>query len=96
MDSAPSTPTWDIYSDFNNTGPRYSTAFGIGKHEPEYQPLKAPSDNDHPSIRSGPTSASGPGGAGTGTGSVKYNERGEPVELVTVPALGPEWQRSEL
>jgi len=22
---------WDVYADFNNTGPRYSTAFGMGQ-----------------------------------------------------------------
>ena len=22
---------WDVYADFNNAGPRYSTAFGIGQ-----------------------------------------------------------------
>ncbi|KAF8868671.1 hypothetical protein BD779DRAFT_1614914 [Infundibulicybe gibba] len=46
---------WDVYADFNNAGPRYSTGFG-----------------------SGDQGATGP------------------VELVTVPALGPEWRRSEM
>ncbi len=23
-------PAWDVYADFNNAGPRYSTAFGMG------------------------------------------------------------------
>lgn len=24
---------WDVFADFNNAGPRYSTAFGIGQHQ---------------------------------------------------------------
>jgi hypothetical protein len=24
---------WDIYADFNNAGPRYSNAFGLGQNE---------------------------------------------------------------
>jgi hypothetical protein len=27
---------WDVYADFNNAGPRYSTAFGIGQTKPTY------------------------------------------------------------
>jgi hypothetical protein len=27
---------WDIYADFNNDGPRYSHAFGLGQSEPTY------------------------------------------------------------
>ncbi len=27
---------WDIYADFNNAGPRYSNAFGLGPSEPAY------------------------------------------------------------
>ncbi|KAJ3732366.1 hypothetical protein DFJ43DRAFT_1132008 [Lentinula guzmanii] len=49
---------WDIYADFNNEGPRYSSAF---------------------------VSSSTPADATIG-----------PVEMVTVPAMGPEWQRDEL
>jgi len=30
---------WDIYADFNNTGPRYSHAFGISNKESSYQQL---------------------------------------------------------
>jgi hypothetical protein len=65
---------WDIYADFNNAGPRYSSAFG-GSSTPTmaqtnaYQPLVQKEEI-----------ASSIG----------------PVELVTVPALGPEWQRDEL
>jgi len=24
---------WDVFADFNNVGPRYSSAFGVGKHQ---------------------------------------------------------------
>jgi hypothetical protein len=27
---------WDVFADFNNTGPRYSHAFGLGQGEPAY------------------------------------------------------------
>lgn len=27
---------WDVYADFNNAGPRYSTAFGMGQIQPTY------------------------------------------------------------
>jgi hypothetical protein len=27
---------WDVYADFNNAGPRYSHAFGLGNDEPTY------------------------------------------------------------
>jgi hypothetical protein len=27
---------WDVYADFNNAGPRYSHAFGLGQSEPAY------------------------------------------------------------
>ena len=27
---------WDVYADFNNAGPRYSHAFGLGQSEPTY------------------------------------------------------------
>lgn len=30
---------WDVYADFNNAGPRYSTAFGIGQTKPAYTQL---------------------------------------------------------
>lgn len=32
-EEAPEAQTWDVYADFNNAGPRYSTAFGIGQHQ---------------------------------------------------------------
>ncbi|KAI6018390.1 hypothetical protein EDC04DRAFT_2742178 [Pisolithus marmoratus] len=80
-EAQPQADSWDIYADFNNVGPRYSTAFGIGQRQtqdssyhqlPSSTPLVAPkSETDAESALA-------------------------PVELVTVPALGPEWQRSEL
>ncbi|KAH7884993.1 hypothetical protein F5I97DRAFT_2030014 [Phlebopus sp. FC_14] len=71
--------TWDVFADFNNTGPRYSTTFGIGQHkEPVYQQIPPPT----PSV---PTKV-----------ETDNDSTLAPVELVTVPALGPEWQRSEL
>ncbi|KJA24009.1 hypothetical protein HYPSUDRAFT_39124 [Hypholoma sublateritium FD-334 SS-4] len=30
---------WDVYADFNNTGPRYSSAFGMGQSQPAYTQL---------------------------------------------------------
>ncbi|KAH9960189.1 hypothetical protein BC827DRAFT_1133648 [Russula dissimulans] len=33
---------WDVYADFNNAGPRYSNAFGLGHNEPTYQQLPSP------------------------------------------------------
>ncbi|KAF8987080.1 hypothetical protein BDZ89DRAFT_1124736, partial [Hymenopellis radicata] len=63
---------FDIYADFNNAGPKYSSAF-TGNQAHEYRPL-APST---PKLMEDTTSPSG-------------------VELVTVPALGPEWKKDEL
>lgn len=33
---------WDVYADFNNAGPRYSHAFGLGQSEPAYQQIPSP------------------------------------------------------
>jgi len=33
---------WDVYADFNNAGPRYSHAFGLGQNEPTYQQIPSP------------------------------------------------------
>ncbi|KAJ7046467.1 hypothetical protein C8F04DRAFT_1173402 [Mycena alexandri] len=60
---------WDVYADFNNAGPRYSSAFG--QQDTGYQSL------------------------GNGTPKVEETSAG-PVEMVTVPALGPEWKKSEM
>lgn len=35
----PNEDGWDVYADFNNAGPRYSHAFGIGNNEASYQQL---------------------------------------------------------
>jgi hypothetical protein len=61
---------WDVYADFNNAGPRYSSAFGT--QDTGYQSL------------------------GGGTPSKAEETAGGPVEMVTVPALGPEWKKSEM
>ncbi|KAL9711262.1 hypothetical protein Ac2012v2_005802 [Leucoagaricus gongylophorus] len=68
---------WDVYADFNNAGPRYSTAFGSATiNSNGYQALEPP------------------------TPSPKMELEGQsnqvPVEMVTVPALGPEWGKAEL
>ncbi|OJA09442.1 hypothetical protein AZE42_02617 [Rhizopogon vesiculosus] len=77
-EEAPEAQTWDVYADFNNAGPRYSSAFGIGQHQesgyhqlPPAPPPGAKTEGDSDSALA-------------------------PVELVTVPALGPEWQKSEM
>jgi hypothetical protein len=31
---------WDVYADFNNAGPRYSHAFGLGQSEPTYVEIR--------------------------------------------------------
>ncbi|KAJ3771313.1 hypothetical protein FB446DRAFT_645457 [Lentinula raphanica] len=61
---------WDIYADFNNEGPRYSSAFTSSA---------TPADAYHPLVQK----EEAPSTIG-------------PVEMVTVPAMGPEWQREEL
>lgn len=78
---------WDIYSDFNNAGPRYSASLSdnkgyvlhvvsfsvrYGQSVCRYQQLP-------PSIP-----------------VAKSESTVGPVELVTVPALGAEWQKSEM
>ncbi|KAL4066437.1 hypothetical protein V8B97DRAFT_2025412 [Scleroderma yunnanense] len=78
-DEAQPNQPWDIYADFNNTGPRYSSAFGIGHRQQESGYQQIP-----PSTKSAPKSEADAESALT------------PVELVTVPALGAEWQRTEL
>jgi len=62
---------FDIYADFNNQGPRYSTAFVRNDAGYRQVPSPSPYKEEEPST---------PG----------------PTELVTVPALGPEWKASEL
>jgi len=62
---------WDVYSDFNNSGPRYSATFGQSDSK-GYQQLP-------PSVP-----------------KAQSEDTVGPVELVTVPALGAEWQKSEM
>ncbi|KAI0671169.1 hypothetical protein C8Q78DRAFT_974481 [Trametes maxima] len=77
---------WDVYADFNNAGPRYSTAFGIADNGYRQVPSPTPYSHDGASYAKVP-----PPGAGA-------EEPGTPgnVEMVTVPALGPEWKADEL
>ncbi|KAF8512649.1 hypothetical protein BU17DRAFT_96032 [Hysterangium stoloniferum] len=74
-DLTPQDEGWDVYADFNNTGPRYSTAFGSAGTG--YRQIPAGSGASKPNVPMSETAAG-------------------PVELVTVPALGAEWQKSEL
>ncbi|KAI6015398.1 hypothetical protein PISMIDRAFT_189853 [Pisolithus microcarpus 441] len=81
VEAEPQADSWDIYADFNNVGPRYSTAFGIGQRQAQ--------DSSYHQIPSS-TPAIAP------KSETDVESTLTPVELVTVPALGPEWQRSEL
>jgi len=36
VEQQPNEGGWDVYADFNNAGPRYSHAFGLGNDEPTY------------------------------------------------------------
>ncbi|EIW52438.1 uncharacterized protein TRAVEDRAFT_156213 [Trametes versicolor FP-101664 SS1] len=79
-------PAWDVYADFNNAGPRYSTAFGMG--DDGYRQVPSPTPYS-------------PGGAAQGQYSTSALRGEEPatqgnVEMVTVPALGPEWKAEEM
>ncbi|KAH9922922.1 uncharacterized protein B0H18DRAFT_1120642 [Fomitopsis serialis] len=73
MLSKPADDAFNIYADFNNAGPRYSTAFG---QDTGYRQVPSPVPH----------------------ASVVEDEPFTPkdVELVTVPALGPEWKKSEM
>ncbi|THH09832.1 hypothetical protein EW145_g1739 [Phellinidium pouzarii] len=72
---------WDVFADFNNAGPRYSSAFV--KYDEGYQQLPP----DHVPRVHTPMKLE----EDTAT-----NASGAPVELVTVPALGAEWKKSEM
>ncbi|KAF5315134.1 hypothetical protein D9619_007230 [Psilocybe cf. subviscida] len=63
------TDAWDVYADFNNAGPRYSTAFGS---QPAYTQLPVTPVKEETIASDGK------------------------VEMVTVPALGPEWAKDEM
>ena len=82
---------WDVYADFNNAGPRYSTAFGIGQPQTQaglihiyslvFPCLTWPSYSKLPPT---PTLVQDP---------VTTSDK---VEMVTVPALGAEWGKEEM
>lgn len=74
---------WDVFNDFNNTGPRYSDAFGGGIRSLSSGYQKLPPQ----------TADSTRNGAAAKTETEALPEG---VELVTVPALGPDWKRSEI
>ncbi|TFY51868.1 hypothetical protein EVG20_g10802, partial [Dentipellis fragilis] len=110
---------WDVFADFNNAGPRYSTAFGIAQNPASYvsfpdlcrllhafpcTPILTPTlavvrscpisvFSSYPSaLRSYQPIQSSPA-------SLKHEDEESavgPVELVTVPALGPEWKAEEM
>ena len=82
---------WDVFADFNNTGPRYSAA--LGQHDERQVVLYAHlflevvtialcsyQQFPQPMLKPEEDTESNTG----------------PVEMVTVPGMGPEWQRSEL
>ncbi|KAI0365334.1 hypothetical protein BV20DRAFT_1125022 [Pilatotrama ljubarskyi] len=85
-EEAPAEPVWDVYADFNNAGPRYSTAFGIA--DKGYRQVPSPTPYSH----------DGTSYAKLSTPTVGAEEPATPgnVEMVTVPALGPEWKADEL
>ncbi|KAG8994338.1 hypothetical protein FRB94_012923 [Tulasnella sp. JGI-2019a] len=72
---------WDVFADFNNTGPRYSNVplAANFKSNDGYRPLPPPESMS--SRRKGAASSSA------------YEPQ---VELVTVPAMGAEWSAQEL
>ncbi|RPD56622.1 hypothetical protein L226DRAFT_615419 [Lentinus tigrinus ALCF2SS1-7] len=75
---------WDVYADFNNAGPRYSTAFGMG-------------DSGYRQVPSPTPYTPGTTGLARDSASVAGDQpAGGNVEMVTVPALGPEWKAEEL
>ncbi|KAF7327033.1 hypothetical protein MKEN_00278300 [Mycena kentingensis (nom. inval.)] len=39
MEAGPGSAGWDVYADFNNAGPRYAGAFGLGGQDAAYQSL---------------------------------------------------------
>ncbi|CAA7261528.1 unnamed protein product [Cyclocybe aegerita] len=68
------TEAWDVYADFNNAGPRYSSAYGLGQTQSGYTQL--------PPTPSLPKDES-------------LDQEGK-VEMITVPAMGPEWAKDEM
>ncbi|KAI1788874.1 hypothetical protein LXA43DRAFT_610099 [Ganoderma leucocontextum] len=76
---------WDIYADFNNAGPKYSSAFGMGDNG-SYRQVPSPT----------PYSPQTAGFAKQSATSLTGEQQPGGVEMVTVPALGPEWKADEL
>ncbi|PIL35102.1 hypothetical protein GSI_02890 [Ganoderma sinense ZZ0214-1] len=76
---------WDVYADFNNAGPKYSTAFGMGDTG-SYRQVPSPT----------PYSPQTAGFAKQSAASLTGEQQPGGVEMVTVPALGPEWKADEL
>ncbi|TFK60502.1 hypothetical protein BDN72DRAFT_872898 [Pluteus cervinus] len=69
---------WDVYADFNNAGPKYSSAFGstvLPQQDAGYRQIGASSPLMKPE-------------------DIITNNG--PVEMVTVPGLGPEWRKEEM
>ncbi|KAI0823973.1 hypothetical protein BC628DRAFT_1411231 [Trametes gibbosa] len=85
-EEAPAEPAWDVYADFNNAGPRYSTAFGMGDNGYRQVPSPTPYSHD------------GAAYAKHSTPTVMGEDPATPgnVEMITVPALGPEWKAEEM
>ena len=82
---------WDVYADFNNAGPRYSNAFGLGNNDTRCVAFHhSPGSARH--VRGSYQQLSP---QLTGKMDEEANSQG-PVELVTVPALGAEWGKDEL
>ncbi|KAG8907878.1 hypothetical protein FRB99_001737 [Tulasnella sp. 403] len=77
---------WDVYADFNNAGPRYSSAFGVNLKADNGLPTAQPIYSYRPLSR--PETV-----ASKKAGSTAYEPE---VELVTVPAMGSEWSAQEL
>ncbi|THV03632.1 hypothetical protein K435DRAFT_774860 [Dendrothele bispora CBS 962.96] len=81
---------FDIYADFNNAGPKYSTSY----NSDGYQALPGGHAN-FPQPGSPTPGTSTPKNEGDATYSSPFDGGGQ-VELVTVPALGPEWRKEEM
>ncbi|KAL1413307.1 hypothetical protein Q8F55_001063 [Vanrija albida] len=73
---------FDVRADFDGTGPRWSEMYGVAKNE-QYRPVY-----DH-------VAPSGTGEVGARPARYDYSEARDP-EMVSVPVLGPEWEKGEL
>ncbi|KAF9005520.1 hypothetical protein BDQ17DRAFT_1389814 [Cyathus striatus] len=79
-DEEPANDAWDVYADFNNAGPRYSTTAYVAQNSQGYIYIRRAGTALPPTT---PKYEDSPKPGGT-------------VELVTVPAMGAEWGREEL